>query len=68
MLHKHDAWNEFGDGIAIEMPIQVIQSNLDGAAYQQFIAPMQNQVYVEAQIDENQYQYNMDRPPKEGKG
>jgi len=29
ILHKHDAWNEFGDGVSIEFPITIIQSNLE---------------------------------------
>jgi len=29
IMHKHDAWNEFGDGTIIQVPLHVIQNNID---------------------------------------
>lgn len=65
ILHKHDAWNEFGDGTAIQVPVTIIQNNIEQANIQAFMAPL-----VQAQFEQNieGNQFNVDKPEKEGKG
>jgi hypothetical protein len=36
VFHKHDAWNEFGDGTSIQCPIWIIQNDVSAQNFQQF--------------------------------
>jgi len=65
ILHKHDAWNEFGDGTAIQLPITLIQGNIEQQNMQAFMAPLQQAQFE--QVPEGN-QFNVDAPEKEGKG
>jgi hypothetical protein len=67
VLHKHDSWNEFGDGIPIEIPITVTQSNLQGDQLHQFVAPLQQAVYT-MPTEAEQQQFNLGQPEKPAKG
>lgn len=45
VIHKHNSWNEFGEGISIDVPIKIVQNYVQPANLQTFNAVQQQAVY-----------------------
>jgi hypothetical protein len=67
VLHKHNAWNDFGEGIAIDIPIKCVQNFIPTGEMQGFSQQLGNTPAV-PQEEYVQGQYNHEAPQKEGKG